>query len=576
MQIYNKREGSELVSLKIAVFLLMMATFPPIVCAESLGGYTEASFPGLKEASVKTYLIAGQSNADGYGLGSGVLDHGILAPAYNLYDIGRESLVQELDRVSIFKGAYDDGGGAWSQLSPGFGILGNGNRFGPELSFGYAVQGFFDEEIALIKYARGATSLAEDWDPDDSGINQYDYFLKTVENAVIAAEEAGVKLDMVGMIWMQGEDDSTDAAFAQAYQQNLENFITSVRLDLDLPDLEVYIGSIADSTVWTYRDDLWNAQEQVSAEDKGVILVDGTDLPVLYNDGADAGYIHYSTQGQVELGKRFASAATKSGAAPIVSYQHSCANLTCIFTDESIDPDGSIVSWMWDFGDGGISDEQNPSYSYDNAGTYAVSLTVTDNTSTIESNSLFVSVKEPEKSSQKTSAASREFSTRASTGPSGWTELSNDSFDSGWGGYQQGGSDAYWYNNDSHSQQGEPGLAIRGHNGIASSFYLSDGIDVRTPGYTRIKIEFRFKSSGMDKPGEGFQLQYYDGSIWQQVADFFVGKDFQSHVFYNESVIIEKTEYAFPPNMKIRFVNNGGDSTDIVYFDEIRISGFLP
>jgi len=49
------------------------------------------------------------------------------------------------------------------------------------------------------------------------------------------------------------------------------------------------------------------------------------------------------------------------------------------FLDTSTDPDGTIVSWYWDFGDGSTSTVQNPTHRYLTAGTYVVSLTVTDN-----------------------------------------------------------------------------------------------------------------------------------------------------------------------------------------------------
>ena len=48
--------------------------------------------------------------------------------------------------------------------------------------------------------------------------------------------------------------------------------------------------------------------------------------------------------------------------------------LTVQFTDLS---SGSINSWYWDFGNGSISTEQNPSHTYTDPGTYTVSLTVT-------------------------------------------------------------------------------------------------------------------------------------------------------------------------------------------------------
>ncbi len=47
------------------------------------------------------------------------------------------------------------------------------------------------------------------------------------------------------------------------------------------------------------------------------------------------------------------------------------------FTDLSEDGTAAIKEWLWDFGDGGSSTEQHPTYSYANPGTYAVSLTVT-------------------------------------------------------------------------------------------------------------------------------------------------------------------------------------------------------
>jgi len=49
------------------------------------------------------------------------------------------------------------------------------------------------------------------------------------------------------------------------------------------------------------------------------------------------------------------------------------------FTDESYSFGENIISWSWDFGDGATSNEQNPSHSYSQEGTYCVSLTVTDN-----------------------------------------------------------------------------------------------------------------------------------------------------------------------------------------------------
>jgi parallel beta-helix repeat protein len=54
-------------------------------------------------------------------------------------------------------------------------------------------------------------------------------------------------------------------------------------------------------------------------------------------------------------------------------------NDTILFTDTSIDTDGTVVSWSWDFGDGTRSNMKSPAHNYTAGGTYLVSLKVTDN-----------------------------------------------------------------------------------------------------------------------------------------------------------------------------------------------------
>ncbi|HOZ30773.1 MAG TPA: PKD domain-containing protein, partial [Bacteroidales bacterium] len=63
------------------------------------------------------------------------------------------------------------------------------------------------------------------------------------------------------------------------------------------------------------------------------------------------------------------------GIAPVASFTadvtEACDNLTVTFADQS---SNTPTSWAWDFGDGGVSTEQNPVHEYTNPGTYTVSL----------------------------------------------------------------------------------------------------------------------------------------------------------------------------------------------------------
>ena len=53
-----------------------------------------------------------------------------------------------------------------------------------------------------------------------------------------------------------------------------------------------------------------------------------------------------------------------------------CRNLTVSFQDQSSISGSTITEWTWDFGDGSISNLQNPTHTYTASGSYSVKLTV--------------------------------------------------------------------------------------------------------------------------------------------------------------------------------------------------------
>ena len=63
---------------------------------------------------------------------------------------------------------------------------------------------------------------------------------------------------------------------------------------------------------------------------------------------------------------------------PTAAFTPACNGLTCTFTDQSTDSDGTIASRAWTFGDGATSTDQNPSHTFAAAGTYTVQLVATD------------------------------------------------------------------------------------------------------------------------------------------------------------------------------------------------------
>ena len=272
-------------------------------------------------AEYDLYFLGGQSNMEGYG-------HEAELP---------EALAGSFDGVWIFAGndAMDDdasgGLGLWAPLTPGFGLLfasdGKTNtltdRFGPELTFAARLQeNKPGTPIAIIKYARGGSSLARDisgdfgdWDPDYPGLNQYTHALATIRSAWAAIDIDGDgepdQLSPRGIVWMQGESDAyNDVESALAYEANLSRLMDLLRAALRQPDLAIVIGKITDSG----RDDdgllmdhiaiVQEAQEIFAENDRCasfVTVADGFEYP------ADDPW-HYTTDGYLEMGTAFADA----------------------------------------------------------------------------------------------------------------------------------------------------------------------------------------------------------------------------------------------------------------------------
>jgi len=86
-----------------------------------------------------------------------------------------------------------------------------------------------------------------------------------------------------------------------------------------------------------------------------------------------------NTAGLVNSGQTFGG-GTPVNQLPTAVIVSSCNDLSCSFdASSSSDPDGSIVSYAWDFGDSNTSSVVTPNHTYAADGSYVVQLTVTDN-----------------------------------------------------------------------------------------------------------------------------------------------------------------------------------------------------
>jgi PKD repeat protein len=99
-------------------------------------------------------------------------------------------------------------------------------------------------------------------------------------------------------------------------------------------------------------------------------------------DPATNGYSNYASLGDYVATGVLVSTGTNQAPTAVAAATPTAgtAPLPVNFSSAgSIDSDGSIVSYAWNFGDGSTSNEAHPSHVYSSAGNYTATLTVTDN-----------------------------------------------------------------------------------------------------------------------------------------------------------------------------------------------------
>lgn len=257
-----------------------------VVVTDSQGAQDSQQLAITLTNEVSIFLLGGQSNMAG------------LASNNDL----PSNLLNPYPAVQIWQDNIQD----FSNLRPGFGgqgrdgdpgASGNGNQFGPELTFGRSIDGVTPEEVYLIKYARNGTSLASDWNPNGANNADYNAFNDRGSVALSELDDQNIGYSIEGMLWMQGERDTRNGSFANAYEVNLTVFISDMR-DRYGSDMRFVIGKLSPS----FSGAVPTAQEAVAAADVRNYIVNTDNFELLPDQ------IHYSADGTIDLGVGFATA----------------------------------------------------------------------------------------------------------------------------------------------------------------------------------------------------------------------------------------------------------------------------
>ena len=231
----------------------------PFILVQTLSLNALENFSITTNKKVKVFILAGQSNMEGHGLIKGKPGQkGTL-----------EALINDPESLKDFKCLIDSKGDwivrddvwiSWlnknGKLTVG-GYAGKGS-IGPELGFGWEVGNYLKEQIILLKFGPGGTSLAGPWRPPSSGGkddkplgkqdgSQYKLLVKKTKDVLSNVGKyfpslTEYDLELAGFGWHQGWNDGCNMQDTKEYKENLKNFINDIRKDLKVHSLPFVIA----------------------------------------------------------------------------------------------------------------------------------------------------------------------------------------------------------------------------------------------------------------------------------------------------------------------------------------------
>ncbi|MDP4251182.1 MAG: sialate O-acetylesterase [Bacteroidota bacterium] len=276
-----------------------------------------------EKGTLKVFILAGQSNAVGY---NNIREfHG----GKKNYRIA----FRKRSHILFWPGsnARDGFANHWTRLQVGISDISDQPSFskacfGPEIGFGETIsEELPNEDIAIIKYAVGATGIArskdyQDYIPalkgfDDKGKNWhppveaeeagilYQNLITNIRDALASLKQKGRNFEISGFIWMQGEHEAgISRTMANDYGKLLTLFMNSVRHDLGVMNLPFVVGEI-NSHTWAFADIGRESQATACRNDPHSLLIKTTDL----SRKGIGGLAHFDADSMLTLGDRFAN-----------------------------------------------------------------------------------------------------------------------------------------------------------------------------------------------------------------------------------------------------------------------------
>jgi hypothetical protein len=228
------------------------------------------TWPYKTGSPVKLFVLAGHRNMEG--------ERAFIQELRTLE--GKASLLNDNPSIAY---QYSLGGGikvsnGWEPLGP----AGYYDTFGPELSFGQALQTNLKDNIAIVKFTHSGSQII-DWTPEGSMARTrhiYPGFIAFIKDAMQDLKNRGHEVALAGIFYHVGENDMSFGPFRQKAAPWLQSAIVQSRKDLAMPELTWFVSQ-QPPTDDTDLNSIYvtPALEKIATGDSRLIHIKAFDLP---------------------------------------------------------------------------------------------------------------------------------------------------------------------------------------------------------------------------------------------------------------------------------------------------------
>ena len=196
-------------------------------------------------------------------------------------------------------------------------------RFGPEIFIGLTLaEANPTKHYLLIKRSQGGTALYGAWNPEwtaekakavekepKQNMKLYSSHISDIKENIKQLENQGKSFTIIGMAWMQGENDAAREVSARTYEVLLKKLIYSYRTEFEVEEMPFIVGQI-NSRYGNFDggpEMVRKAMENVANSDKNVAVIKTTTDTSWSDYPKHTDNVHYNAEGQKRLGIAFAN-----------------------------------------------------------------------------------------------------------------------------------------------------------------------------------------------------------------------------------------------------------------------------